>query len=67
MDAHTQVVPDFVLTMSQAIWYAEKGFPFSKTEPTYHLPTTLCDFFCLRTNDTSGFLQIFIESYLMRF
>ena len=59
MDAHTRAVPDFVLTMSQAIWYAEKGPSFSKTEPMYHLPTTLCDLFCLRTNDTSGLLRPF--------
>ena len=59
MDAHTRTVPDFVPTMSQDIRYADKGFPFSKTEPTYHLPTTLCDLFCLHTNDRSGFLRFF--------
>ena len=50
---------DFVLTTSQAIRYAGKGFPFSKTEPTYHFPTTLCDLFRLQKNDTSSFLRTF--------
>ena len=59
MDAHTWAVPDFVLTMSQAIWYAEKGFSFSKTEPTHHLPVTLCEFFRLQKNVTSSFLCTF--------
>ena len=60
MDTHTRAVPDFVLTMSQAIWYAEKVFSFSETELTYHLPTTLCDLLFMRTtNDTWGFLQTF--------
>ena len=59
MDAHIYEVPDFVLTMSQAIWYAEKGFSFSKSEPTYHLPTMLYDLFRPHTNDTLGFLQTF--------
>ena len=48
MDAHTQAMTDFVLTMSQAIWYTEKGFSFSKTEPTYHLLATLCNLFRLK-------------------
>ena len=59
MDAHTRAVPDLVLTMSQAIRYAEKGFSFSKLEPTYHLPTTLCNLFRMHTNATSGFLRTF--------
>ena len=52
-------MPHLVLTMSQEIQYAEKGFSFSKNEPTYHLPATLCDLFRLRTNRTSGFLKTF--------
>ena len=59
MDAHTRAVSDFLPTMSQAIRYAKKGFSFSQSEPVYHLPTTLCDLFCLCTNDTSGFLRFF--------
>ena len=59
MDAHTQAVPDFVLTMSQAISQAEKGFSSFKTEPTYHLPAILCNLFCLTKNNTSIFLRTF--------
>ena len=61
MDAHTRAVPNFVLTMSQAIRHAEKGFSSSKTEPTYHLPATLCDIFRLTKNTTSSFLRTFYQ------
>ena len=59
MDTHTRAVPEVVLTMIQAIRYAEKGFPFSKSEPAYHLFTMLCDLFHPHTNDTLGFLWTF--------
>ena len=59
MDAHVRAVPDFVLTMSQAIWYAEEGFSFSKVDPSYKLPATLCGLFNLHKNDTLDFLRIF--------
>ena len=65
MDVHMRVVPDFVLTMSQAIWYAEKGFSFSKTEPTYHLPATLCDLFRLQKKIHQTFSATFTVSYQM--
>ena len=60
MDAHTIAVPDFMLTMSQVIRYAEEGFSFSKKDPAYKLPATLCGLFHMRKNDTSDFLALFI-------
>jgi len=45
--------------MSQAIRHAEKDFSSFKTEPTYHLPATLCDLFRLTKNTTSSFLRTF--------
>ena len=33
-----------------------KGFSFSKMDPAYKLPATLCGFFHLHKNDTSNFL-----------
>ena len=52
-------VPDFVLAMSQTIWYAEIGFFSSKTDPAYKFPATLCGLFHLHKNYTSDFLHTF--------
>ena len=59
MDASTRAIPDFVLTMSQAIRHAEEGFSFGSHTTPYRLPTTLTNLFNGTLNPTSIFLKHF--------
>ena len=41
IDASTQAIPDFVLTMSQATRHAKESFSFGSLTTPYRLPITL--------------------------
>jgi hypothetical protein len=61
MDASTRAIPDFVLTMSQAIRHAEEGFSFGSHTTPYRLPPTLTNLFNGTLNPTSIFLKHFFR------
>ena len=58
MDAATRAIPDFILTMSQAVRIAEQGVALSKTH-SHKLAPSLCALFRTRTNQGSTFLKRF--------
>ena len=59
MDASSRAIPDFIITMSQAIRYAEQGFSFDKVNPPYHLPVGLASLFTGHGNPGSPLLARF--------
>ena len=59
MDAHTRAVPDFVLTMTQAIRYAETGIFGGRQGDLYLLPLSLRKLFMTRHNPTSNILRTY--------
>ena len=61
MDASAREIPDFVLTMSQAIRHTEEGFSFGSHTTPYRLPTTLTNLFNGTLNPTSIFLKHFFR------
>ena len=61
MDAATRAIPDFVITMSQAICYAEVSFTFNKDKTPLTLPTSLSNLFSTTNNQSSTFLRNFYQ------
>ena len=59
MDAFTRAVPDFVITMSQSIRYAEKGFDLQYDKHPTILHPSLTALYSLRGNPTSTILKNF--------
>ena len=59
MDAFTRAVPDFVITMSQSIRYAEKGFDLQYDKNPTILHPSLTALYSLHGNPTSTILKNF--------
>ena len=59
MDPFTRAIPDFVLTMSHATRYADRGIQLSRSEASIKLPPTLCQLFSTQHNPQSAILGRF--------
>ena len=61
MDPAAQAIPDFVLTMAQAIHYAECGITWGQSDNMHHLPPSICNLFRTLMNPYSFILQQFLN------
>ena len=59
MDPFTRAIPDFVITMSHAIHFAEKGVSLTRSDEPIKLPVSLSTLFSTISNPDSKFLNTY--------